>query len=123
MRNKGKQAFLRSYGPVMAVVNTPEELPPGIPVNRIWTEIDSVDTHALAAGIWQIDAVRYLVMLRPWVPDWVMDRPGWQAAHGPFWFLGSESCQWIYPGIAADTASIISAEGPLRINGHGDIPA
>lgn len=119
---KGKKAFLRVYGPVTAVSDTVDGLPAGVPVNRIWTEIHSVDADALAAGIWKIDATRYLVTLRPWVPDWVISRPGWNASHGPCVAIGPGAVNWAYAGIAADTLAAIAAEGPLRINGHGDLP-
>ena len=110
---KGKKAFLRVYGPVTAVADTVEGLPAGVPVNRIWTEIHGIDADALAAGIWKIDATRYLVTLRPWVPDWVINRPGWKASHGPCIALEPGAVNWVYAGIAADAA---------RINGTGDLP-
>ena len=102
MMYKGKQAFLRSYGPIMAVADTVAGLPAGVPVNRVWTEVYSgADNHALCGGVWRVDALRYIVTLRPWAPDWA---PDWAEKpwHAPIFEMGPEIPVWSYPGIAAD---------------------
>ena len=119
---KGKKAFLRAYGPVMAVADSVAGLPAGVPVNRVWTEVyGGRDWHNLSAGVWRVDALRYIVTLRPWAADWDRTTMG-NVDAWPRVQLGAEIPVWAYPGIAADTVAAISAEGPVRINGHGDLP-
>jgi hypothetical protein len=111
---KGKKAFLRAYGPVIGVYNTPEDIPAGVPWSRVWTEVyGGADAHALCAGVWRVDALRYLVMLRPW-ETLTAPRLAGRVLGDCFCSLGPEIPVWAYAGIAAD--------GPVRINGFGDLP-
>ena len=93
--NNPKRAFLRAYGPVMAVADTPDNLPAGVPITRIWTEVyGGSDAHALCAGIWRADALRYVVTLRPWAPDWAKG-----PLIAPIHQMGPDIPVWSYPGV------------------------
>jgi hypothetical protein len=123
MMDKRKQAFLRSYGPIMAVADIVDCLPDGVPITRIWTEVyGGADAHAMVPGICRVDALRYVVTLRPWPHQWSGAFSAVPKLGHDMHMLGPEIPVWSYPGIAADGPAILSAEGPLRINGHGDIP-
>lgn len=119
---KGKREFLRAYGPVMGVYDTPADIPEGVPLDRVWTEVyGGTEFHQLCAGVWRVDALRYLVMLRPWESLPGSARAAWMQGD-VFCELGAEIPVWAYAGIAADTVAAITADGPARINGFGDLP-